>query len=73
MRATRILDCLRREEDSLSSIVVIVPVQRFVSLAAIGLIRRVFEEEDDAVNGVKTGELGRIKAEKLLELDIFDA
>lgn len=49
--ATRILDRLCREEDALRGVVVESPVKRFVC-RCVGGVRRVFEEEDDAVDGV---------------------
>jgi 3-methyladenine DNA glycosylase/8-oxoguanine DNA glycosylase len=62
---------LCREEKALRGIVVEGAVERLVG-RRVGLVRRVLEEEDDAVNRVEGGEAFRLECQELFELDIFD-
>lgn len=36
-------------------------------------VGRVFEEEDETVEGLEGGELGGVEGEEFFELDVFDA
>lgn len=72
LRRAGILDRLGGEEDALGGIVVEDAVEGSVG-RGVGLVGRVFEEEDDAVEGLEEEELRGLEGEEFFELDVFDA
>lgn len=67
----RVLDRLRGEEDGLGGVTVELAVEGPVG-SGVGLVRRVLEEEDDAVNGLQREEVLRIERHELFELHALD-
>lgn len=72
MRTAGILNSLGCEEQALGSIVVEVAVQRLLC-CRVWSVGRVFEEENDTVDGVEGGKRIRLKGQELFELYILDA
>lgn len=70
LRAARVLDRLRSEEDVIRGLVVEGPI---LGRVRASLARRIFEEEYDAVDLSQTLELVRIERDELLELHVLDA
>lgn len=67
-----VLDGLGGEEDVLRGGVVEGAVARAVG-RCVGLVGRVLEEEDDAIDGLEGEELRGVEGQELFELDVFDA
>lgn len=72
LRRACVLDRLRGEEDALRGVVVKGPVLRALD-AGVGLVGRVLEEEDYAVEGLEGEQLRGVEGEEFFELDVFDA
>jgi hypothetical protein len=72
LRRTGILYSLHSKEDVLRSIIVVAAVLG-PGGRSVGCVGRVFEEEDDTVEGLEGEELGRVEGQEFFELDIFDA